>query len=479
MTMTPSSRNNRHLVIFKVAPYTFCAPTGEVERFTTVPPISRLPKAPPAVIGVINHRGQVYRVISLRRKLGLETGPPKTEGQLILTRLPSGPTAFLVDKVVDVLPAARLAPHPVSPHSAMGLVDAFMLRDDQVLLHTRFDRIEQAKDTPFPSPDLKTLERLTVAVEEPDPPSGAEDDTDVKEVSGVSPLPEKREGRKTTPPGNAATKRPVPDWPPKAMSPRPGAAPRTSRPQTRPIAPPAREPKLKRPVRFKKPQQRARRYALALTAMLVLLLVVVFSSAWLIKGRLRGLERESGYAPSLPPAPIEKQNPPEPAVTAATSHPAPKKTQSENTLSSDSNDLSAPLSQKTPSASQPTTPPDVQAEPPPRQPPAEKKPPDPAPEAAMSSPREVLRLETETFTLMVERPSTNPAETIPQAPQPDSKAPSEITHVVVAGDTLWDIAAHYLGDPFQYPALARLSRIHDPDLIYPGDIIRIIPKPPR
>ena len=36
-----------------------------------------------------------------------------------------------------------------------------------------------------------------------------------------------------------------------------------------------------------------------------------------------------------------------------------------------------------------------------------------------------------------------------------------------------DIAEHYLGHPFQYPELARLSRIRNPDLIYPGDTIRI------
>lgn len=42
--------------------------------------------------------------------------------------------------------------------------------------------------------------------------------------------------------------------------------------------------------------------------------------------------------------------------------------------------------------------------------------------------------------------------------------------------SLWDIAAHYFGDPFAYPELARLSRIRNPDLIYPGDIIRIIKK---
>lgn len=68
-------------------------------------------------------------------------------------------------------------------------------------------------------------------------------------------------------------------------------------------------------------------------------------------------------------------------------------------------------------------------------------------------------------------------------PQPSSESVTEtaspigyieeFTHVVVKGDTLWDIAAHYLKNPFRYPELARLSQIKDPHWIYPGDIVRI------
>ena len=54
----------------------------------------------------------------------------------------------------------------------------------------------------------------------------------------------------------------------------------------------------------------------------------------------------------------------------------------------------------------------------------------------------------------------------------------EFIHIVVRGDTLWDIADHYLGDPFRYPELAALSHIKDPHWIYPGDVIRIIQKRP-
>jgi nucleoid-associated protein YgaU len=45
--------------------------------------------------------------------------------------------------------------------------------------------------------------------------------------------------------------------------------------------------------------------------------------------------------------------------------------------------------------------------------------------------------------------------------------------VVVKGDTLWDIAEAYVKDPFRYPELAELSKIKNPDLIYPYDLVRI------
>lgn len=59
--------------------------------------------------------------------------------------------------------------------------------------------------------------------------------------------------------------------------------------------------------------------------------------------------------------------------------------------------------------------------------------------------------------------------------QPSGKAASPVTrvHTVVRGDTLWDIARKQVGDPFQYPELAKLSNISNPNLIHPGDTVRI------
>ena len=49
-----------------------------------------------------------------------------------------------------------------------------------------------------------------------------------------------------------------------------------------------------------------------------------------------------------------------------------------------------------------------------------------------------------------------------------------VVHIVVKGDTLWHIAKRYINNPYRYPELARLSRIKNPDLIYPGDRVKII-----
>lgn len=54
---------------------------------------------------------------------------------------------------------------------------------------------------------------------------------------------------------------------------------------------------------------------------------------------------------------------------------------------------------------------------------------------------------------------------------PDSTA----THTVKRGDTLWDLAARYLGNPYRWPQLYRLNqpRIQDPDVIEPGWVLVI------
>jgi len=49
----------------------------------------------------------------------------------------------------------------------------------------------------------------------------------------------------------------------------------------------------------------------------------------------------------------------------------------------------------------------------------------------------------------------------------------EYKYVVVKGDTLWDIAAKLLGDPYKYKLLSRFSNVRDPNWIYPGDIVTI------
>lgn len=73
----------------------------------------------------------------------------------------------------------------------------------------------------------------------------------------------------------------------------------------------------------------------------------------------------------------------------------------------------------------------------------------------------------------------------PTRPAEKSRAPLELdipadkpvdidVYVVREGDTLWSISQRFTGSPYNYPRIAGENRIAEPDLIFPGQRIRLI-----
>lgn len=80
-----------------------------------------------------------------------------------------------------------------------------------------------------------------------------------------------------------------------------------------------------------------------------------------------------------------------------------------------------------------------------------------------------------TKVIEIKNPTTSKANAKPVATVKQQRATTKEmpkTHKVVKGDTLWAICKKYLGDPTKYPEIAKKNNIKNPNLIYPGQVIK-------
>jgi len=91
------------LVSFVVEKEEFGVDILKVQEIIRTVEITRVPKSPAFVEGVINLRGKIVPVIDLRKRFGIEKKAHDNETRIIVVELPDKVVGFLVDKVKEVI----------------------------------------------------------------------------------------------------------------------------------------------------------------------------------------------------------------------------------------------------------------------------------------------------------------------------------------------------------------------------------------
>ncbi len=98
---------DKNLVGFTIGDLSYAVEIARVREIVRPLPVVALPHAPPAVVGVADHRGEVVPVLDLRRRLGLPPAAATRRTKWILVHLSRRSAALVVDAVTDVFAATQ------------------------------------------------------------------------------------------------------------------------------------------------------------------------------------------------------------------------------------------------------------------------------------------------------------------------------------------------------------------------------------
>jgi purine-binding chemotaxis protein CheW len=110
----------RQLVSFFVDGEEFGIEILRVQEIIRLQELTRVPNSPDFMAGVINLRGRVIPVISLRKRFGLAERASDKQARIVVTELHGNVLGFIVDSVSEVL---RLESKAVTPPPRLNKVE--------------------------------------------------------------------------------------------------------------------------------------------------------------------------------------------------------------------------------------------------------------------------------------------------------------------------------------------------------------------
>jgi purine-binding chemotaxis protein CheW len=98
----------RELLHVEVAGAPYALPIERVREIVRLRPITRIPRVPPIVLGVISLRGEIVQVLELRQALGAGSARPGRRARIVVMHGDEGEVAgLLVDGVSEVMRVAE------------------------------------------------------------------------------------------------------------------------------------------------------------------------------------------------------------------------------------------------------------------------------------------------------------------------------------------------------------------------------------
>lgn len=138
------------LACFRIGDAFFAADIMRIKEIIRPQKLTRLPKAPPFVEGVINLRGSVIPVIDLRRRFDLPERTALEEARLVVVAVARQLVGLVVDDVTEVVTVQthdiKPPPHVVEGVGAEYLIGVCLIRDTLVML-LNLDRILTSRES--------------------------------------------------------------------------------------------------------------------------------------------------------------------------------------------------------------------------------------------------------------------------------------------------------------------------------------------
>lgn len=143
--------SEEQVVVFELAGESYGVEIGHVQEIIRPPAITVVPRAPAYVEGVINLRGRVIPVISLRTRFGLSGTDSSRTARIVVLEIGGHTVGAAVDAVSEVLriPASAVEP----PGATLAGDETTHLRgiaklEDRLIILLELERILHAVETP-------------------------------------------------------------------------------------------------------------------------------------------------------------------------------------------------------------------------------------------------------------------------------------------------------------------------------------------